>query len=61
MYVKLIIKNIAKDSHELGLERQLSGYEHQLLFQRTLVQVPATTWWITTICNSSSWASDTIS
>jgi hypothetical protein len=34
-----------------GLERWLSGYEHWLLFQRSWVQFPATTWWLTTICN----------
>jgi hypothetical protein len=25
--------------------------EHWLLFQRSWVQIPATTWWLTTICN----------
>jgi hypothetical protein len=34
-----------------GLERWLRGLEHWLLFQRSWVQFPATTWWLTTICN----------
>jgi hypothetical protein len=33
------------------LERWLSGQEHWLLFWRSCVQFPATTWWLTTICN----------
>jgi hypothetical protein len=32
-----------------GLERWLSG--HWLLFQRSWVQIPATTWWLTTTRN----------
>jgi hypothetical protein len=35
----------------LGLERWLSSEEHWLPFQRSWVQIPATTWWLTTICN----------
>jgi hypothetical protein len=34
-----------------GLERWLSGLEHWLLFRRSWVQIPATTWWLTTIHN----------
>jgi hypothetical protein len=34
-----------------GLERWRSSKEHRLLFQRSWVQFPATTWWLTTICN----------
>jgi hypothetical protein len=35
----------------IGLERWLSAQEHWLFFQRSWVQFPATTWWLTTICN----------
>jgi len=38
-----------------GLERWLSGKEHRLLFQRSWVQFPATTWWLTAICNEIWW------
>jgi hypothetical protein len=31
------------------LERWLSSWEHWLLFQRSWVQIPANTWWLTTI------------
>jgi len=34
-----------------GLERWLSGLDDWLLFQRSWFQIPATTWWLTTICN----------
>jgi hypothetical protein len=37
-----------------GLTAWLSGYEHSLLLQRTRVQFQAYTWWLTTICNTSS-------
>lgn len=37
----------------LGWERWLDRYEHWLPFQRTLVQVPAPTWQLATISNSS--------
>jgi hypothetical protein len=33
-------------------ERWLSGEEHQLLLQKTRVQFPALTWWLTTVYNS---------
>ena len=33
--------------------------EQPVLFQRTWVQFPARTWQLTTVCNSSSRASDT--
>jgi hypothetical protein len=42
------------------LERWLSGLEHELIFQRTQVQFPAPTWWLTTVCNPSSRGSDTL-
>jgi hypothetical protein len=38
-----------------NLERWFSGQEHWLLFQRSWVQIPATTWWLTTICNEIRW------
>jgi hypothetical protein len=44
-------KNNKKKKCSHGLERWLRGGEHWLLFQRTGVQFPATTWWLTTICN----------
>jgi len=34
-----------------GLERWLRGYQHCLFFQRSWVQFPVTTRWLTTICN----------
>ena len=40
-----------KEVNQLGLERWL--------FQRTWVQFPTPTWQLTTVCNSSSRASDT--
>jgi hypothetical protein len=36
-----------------GLVSWLSGEEHWLLFQRSWVQIPATTWWLTTIRNET--------
>jgi hypothetical protein len=44
-------KTTTKKVERLGRERELSGEEHWLLFQRSSVQFPATTWWLTTICN----------
>lgn len=38
----------------LELKRWLSGQKHALLLQRTQVQVPEPTWWLTTILTSSS-------
>ena len=35
-------------------ERLLSGWEHRLLFWRSRIQIPATTWWLTTI-HSEIW------
>ena len=32
-----------------GLERWLSSEKHRVLFQRSRVQFPATTWWLKTI------------
>jgi hypothetical protein len=43
------------------LERLLSGKEHGLLFQRTQVQFPPTTWWLIANCKSSFIRSDTLS
>jgi len=37
--------------HGWILETWLSGLEHWLLFQRSGVQIPTTTWWLMTICN----------
>jgi hypothetical protein len=42
MFIKKII---------FGLERWLSSWEHWLLFLRSWVQIPGSTWWLTTICN----------
>ena len=42
---------LACNSPAFGLERWLSSYEHWVLFWRSWVQIPATTWWLTTICN----------
>ena len=44
-------KQTNKQTNKQELERWLSGEEPWLLFQRTWVQFPATTWWLTTICN----------
>lgn len=35
--------------------------KHWLLFQRTLVQFPAPIWWLTSVCNSSSSGSNSLS
>lgn len=34
--------------------------KHWLLFQRTLVQFPAPIWWLTSVCNSSSSGSNSL-
>lgn len=39
---------------DLGLERWFSSKEHWLLYQRTGVQFPASTWQFTIVCNSRS-------
>jgi hypothetical protein len=44
-----------------GLERWFSDSEHLLLFQKTLVWFPASTWMLATLCNSSSRRSDATS
>lgn len=51
-YKKVLI--ISKQGlRDQALERWTRSLEHLLLFQRTLVQFPASTWHLTTACNSS--------
>jgi hypothetical protein len=51
--------NFLKQNNE-GLERWLSSSEHWLLLQRTKVQFPVPTLWLTTMCNSSPKGSNTL-
>jgi hypothetical protein len=50
-----IVKGPAKPPRSRGtsarLDRWFSDLKHWLLFQRSWVQFPATTWWLITICN----------
>ena len=46
----MVVEHIKTPRHR-RLERWHSVYEHWLLFQRSWVQLPVTTWWLTTICN----------
>ena len=53
-WCRLYRQNYSKTNqmkNQNGLERWLRGSEHWLLFQRSWVQFPATTWWLTAICN----------
>lgn len=43
-----------------GLGQCFSSQEHWLLFQKTQIQLPASTWQLTTICNSGSGGLDTL-
>ena len=43
-----------------GLERWLRGQEHWLLFWRSLVQFPESTWQFTNVCNCGARWSDTL-
>jgi hypothetical protein len=45
---------------ETGTEKMAQQLEHWLFFQRTQVQFPAPTWRLTTVSNSSSRGSDTL-
>lgn len=40
--------------NDRGLERLLSGYKHLLLSQRIQAWFPASTWQLTSVCNSNS-------
>lgn len=49
---KQLSKKKKKKSVTWGLERWLSCQEHSLLFQRAQVQIPASIWQLTSVCNS---------
>lgn len=47
-------------SQSLGLESWLTGKEHLMLLQKTWLWLPAPTWWLKTIYNSSSREPDSL-
>jgi hypothetical protein len=49
--LKKLKKEILSQAGEMAQQLR-----HWLLFRRSWVQIPATTWWLTTICNKTWWA-----
>lgn len=53
------LTGVSKKANE-GLERRLCSQKHLLFLQKIHVWFPEPTWWLTTICNSSSGGPDTL-
>lgn len=54
IHLHILPQNLSPKSPRPGLKSRFRGQECILLLQRTLVQTPAPTWWLPTLCNSSS-------